>query len=51
MGPKSSTVICPIAEAQVLLNKIKEEGYVGISRFESCSTGIKVREFELIFDL
>lgn len=29
---KLGTVICPIAEAKVLLNKLKREGYVGAHR-------------------
>ena len=32
MTPKTDTVICPVAEAQALLNKIKREEYVGTQR-------------------
>ena len=45
---KLGTVICPIAEAQALLNKLKREEYVGPHRSGSVPPSLMVREFRPI---
>ena len=37
-APKTSTLGCPVAKAQTLLNKMKREEYVGAHRYEAVLT-------------
>ena len=41
--PKTGTVVCPIAEAQAFINKLKREEYVGARRSGSAPPWLEVR--------